>query len=539
LYILAINVISDSPRAFDPVIDHACLEYASRTCLDALCQPSCISFLCSPLLSKTGLVPNLRPYARFSSLVPDILTNRKRTFLSDQYRSSMASPNTTSSHLPQELVDHIIDHLHDDPPALSSCARVCRGWLPTSRHHFFAKISLKATSAHNGPAVPQERCKQLYAVLTQSPEITYNIRELEICEGSPHHHHDHHPELSSTTWITTERTLTALFKMLTHLQRLDFSATSILYWKLLPPTFQSALWTLLSLPTLTYIRLHSWVFPDLSSLASILARCHNLNAFALSSTNILNEGSNNSPQLRQTSLAIEEGVEEVRPPRTRLEVLTLDYVTFGYLDYWLLSPHSLIDITSLRELRVSHFQDATAIEKLLLTVDGSLEHFHLKPGYWDGKKPFPLVFKAFFLFWLTFVNLLLVHSFNLSYNSGLRSIRLTLENPETAMHWATNLLSSITSTNTALKNVGLEFFTDLKKLEGWVDLDSLFVQPELASLRQVEIGLFAIPTHSDFIKVKEEMSGLESRGIARWYQLGIKNQRSTRQLTPRISRYES
>ena len=317
----------------------------------------------------------------------------------------MASPETSSSHLPQELVDHIIDHLHDDPLALSNCARVCRGWLPTSRHHFFSKISLKATSAHNGPAVPQERCKQLYAVLTQSPEIIYNIRELEICEGSPRHHHDHHPELSSTTWITTERTLTALFKMLTHLQRLDFSATSTLYWKILPPTFQSALWTLLSLPTLTYIRLHSWFFPDLSSLASILARSRNLNAFALSSTTILNEGSsNNSPQFHQSSLAaaaIEDddgGVEEVvRPPRTRLEVLTLDYVTFDYLDYWLLSPHSLIDITSLRELRVSHFQDATAIEKLLLTVDGSLEHFHLKPGYWDGKQIFPLLAKLSFL----------------------------------------------------------------------------------------------------------------------------------------------
>lgn len=121
----------------------------------------------------------------------------------------------------------------------------------------------------------------------------------------------------------------------------------------------------------------------------------------------------------------------------------------------------------------------------------------------------------------------------------MRSIRLTLENPETAMLWATDLLSSITSANTVLENVGLEFYVDLRKLDGWADLDSLFVQPGLASLRQVEIGLFAIPTHSDFINVKEQMSGLESRGIVRWYQLGIKNQRSSRQLTPRISRYES
>ena len=107
------------------------------------------------------------------------------------------------------------------------------------------------------------------------------------------------------------------------------------------------------------------------------------------------------------------------------------------------------------------------------------------------------------------------------------------------MQWAIDLLSSITSTNTVLENVVLEFYAFPKKLTGWVDLDSLFVQPELASLRQVEIGLFAIPTHPDFIKVKEQMSGLESRGVARWYQLGIKNQRSSRQLMHRISWYES
>jgi len=293
----------------------------------------------------------------------------------------MALPENSDIHLPQELVDHIIDHLHDDPLALNNCARVCQAWLPTSRLHFFAKISLKATSPHNGPAVPQEQCKRLYAVLIRSPEIIYNIRELEICEGSPHHHY---PEHTSTTWITTERTLTALFKMLTHLQRLDFSATSTLYWKLLPPTFQSALWTLLSLPTLTYIRLHSWVFSDLSSFASILARCHNVNAFALSSTTILNEGASPQPD-RAPLLLQEDGVEEEEVQPIRLEVLTLDYVTFGYLEYWLLGPHSLVDISSLRELRVAHFQNATAIEKLLLTVGGSLEHFHLKPGSWDGK----------------------------------------------------------------------------------------------------------------------------------------------------------
>ncbi|PPR04407.1 hypothetical protein CVT26_004232 [Gymnopilus dilepis] len=409
--------------------------------------------------------------------------------------------------LPQELVDHIIDHLHDDPSTLKSCARVCRAWLPASRFHLFAKVSLKATSPQNGPALPQERCKRLHAVLVQSPEIISSIHELEICEGSPLHH-SYSDLQSSTTWVTTERTLTALFKMLTHVKRFDFSATSLQFWTLLPPTFQHALYTLLSLPTLSYVRLHSWHFPSFSSLVSFLSHCQNLKAFALSSTNIGNDGDGGTDLTSQPE-------EKEDKPRTPLEVLTLDFVNFAYLEYWLLGRAAMVDIRYLRELRVSHFHDAETIEKLLLAVGGTLEHFHLKPGIWN------------------------VRPFNLSVNCGLRSIRLTLDDPSTAMEWAITLLSTISTSNAVLERVGLEFYADPKKITGWSDLDSLFMQPELVSLKQVDIGLFAIPTHVDFIAVKEEMQGLTNKDCVRWYQLGIKSQRSSRQLTPRISRYES
>lgn len=42
-----------------------------------------------------------------------------------------------SKRLPQELVDIIIDHLHDDRHALAASALVCRAWVPPSRHHLF------------------------------------------------------------------------------------------------------------------------------------------------------------------------------------------------------------------------------------------------------------------------------------------------------------------------------------------------------------------------------------------------------------------
>lgn len=44
--------------------------------------------------------------------------------------------------LPQELVDHIIDHLHQDIPTLGACTLVCRSWLDTTRLHKFATVTL-------------------------------------------------------------------------------------------------------------------------------------------------------------------------------------------------------------------------------------------------------------------------------------------------------------------------------------------------------------------------------------------------------------
>ena len=49
--------------------------------------------------------------------------------------------------LPQELVDQIIDFLHDDHPTLQSCTLVARTWLPSSRLHLFSKISVDVNSS--------------------------------------------------------------------------------------------------------------------------------------------------------------------------------------------------------------------------------------------------------------------------------------------------------------------------------------------------------------------------------------------------------
>jgi len=48
--------------------------------------------------------------------------------------------NPHRSHLPPEILDCIVDHLHDEPETLKQCCLVSKSWVPRSRKHLFANI---------------------------------------------------------------------------------------------------------------------------------------------------------------------------------------------------------------------------------------------------------------------------------------------------------------------------------------------------------------------------------------------------------------
>ena len=53
-----------------------------------------------------------------------------------------------SSFLPQEMLDLIIDHLHNDLPALKSCCTTSKSWFPRSRKHLFARVEFHTQKSH-------------------------------------------------------------------------------------------------------------------------------------------------------------------------------------------------------------------------------------------------------------------------------------------------------------------------------------------------------------------------------------------------------
>ena len=90
---------------------------------------------------------------------------------------NMAEMNSTSdepsdkpsagSHLPQELIDHIIDAYKSDKRTLLSCSLTAKSWVERSSYHLFRLIHLPA---HNG----------MLGMLRRSERFSLSVRKLKL-----------------------------------------------------------------------------------------------------------------------------------------------------------------------------------------------------------------------------------------------------------------------------------------------------------------------------------------------------------------------
>jgi len=73
--------------------------------------------------------------------------------------------------LPQEILDLIVDHLHDDPTSLGSCCLVSKSWIHRTRKHLFTNVDLRAHDRF-------ERWKETFPDPANSP--AHHARTLEL-----------------------------------------------------------------------------------------------------------------------------------------------------------------------------------------------------------------------------------------------------------------------------------------------------------------------------------------------------------------------
>jgi len=55
---------------------------------------------------------------------------------------------TMSCPLPQEILDLIVDHLHDEQATLKTCCVVSKSWVPHVRKHLFARVEFHSSESH-------------------------------------------------------------------------------------------------------------------------------------------------------------------------------------------------------------------------------------------------------------------------------------------------------------------------------------------------------------------------------------------------------
>jgi len=162
------------------------------------------------------------------------------------------------SGLPQELIDHIIDHV-DDRDSLKACSLVCRQWSARSRKHLFVKIDF--TSVENlrswcacvrpGPPGPSSLVETLdMSGSSASPDLStlsngishlqsfstlrvlmiYKWRMTTNCVSSMLHSYG--PSLENVICLTLERIAVhtaTLVMFISHFPRLDDLSISTIY----------------------------------------------------------------------------------------------------------------------------------------------------------------------------------------------------------------------------------------------------------------------------------------------------------------------
>ena len=111
--------------------------------------------------------------------------------------------------LPQELIDHTIDYLWNDVPALTACALACHACLPSARTHLF----------HDQRILGAKSCARFEAFIDDCPDVVKYIRKFSVTEPRSTAHAQH--------WVTQLPALVARLEGLATLELLGLHYVSL------------------------------------------------------------------------------------------------------------------------------------------------------------------------------------------------------------------------------------------------------------------------------------------------------------------------
>lgn len=159
--------------------------------------------------------------------------------------------------LPQDIVDTIVDILHDsgDRKALNACSLAAPAFLHPCRKHIFATVNLTAIGTPykwdpepTGPGVDVLGTR-FHAQLVESPYLMQYVRALKA----------HARNGLEAQWLMDSAEFSSLLSSLTRLESLELGARIAMRWTACSPALRSALISLLSTSPLRRLRLETVV----------------------------------------------------------------------------------------------------------------------------------------------------------------------------------------------------------------------------------------------------------------------------------------
>ncbi|KAJ6480857.1 hypothetical protein C8R45DRAFT_1003919 [Mycena sanguinolenta] len=190
-------------------------------------------------------------------------------------------------HVPQELVDLIVDNLHDDIPSLKSCSLTARAFVGSAQTWIFNKVEIlppKNRDDQDGP------CEKFYELLMRSPHIASLVDESQIVlvgsETSFAFDEERH-----VPWVMFGETLSLVLALL-DLRRISLVENLAsewnalgefsMDWNQLGRSLKSALATVFSSPKLESVCLRGIVVQSPVQLLSLFSEATSLKKLSIS-----------------------------------------------------------------------------------------------------------------------------------------------------------------------------------------------------------------------------------------------------------------
>ncbi|SJL14139.1 uncharacterized protein ARMOST_17594 [Armillaria ostoyae] len=278
-------------------------------------------------------------------------------------------------HIPQELIDYILEYLHEDILTLRTCSLVSHSFWPSTLPHIYHEIVLVHFSEmdmfreyHPGKLY---QCYKLSNLLCINPDISRFVRTLSICS-----------DVEGVQLLGQDSSFPPILSKLSNLACIKMvNRNTLSDWMLFPEDSRSALLSVFQSPALTTLHLDGMDnIPD-SDTRLILSRGSSSSLRHLS--------------LKWVSISLCPPVRQSRETLPVLESLALAGDDGNIILKNILLPNIFFDMRYIRKLsiQVSEVHPRLPdIEKALDELKESLEHFTLDVSAIDyhGKRASPL-----------------------------------------------------------------------------------------------------------------------------------------------------